>query len=73
MRLINHIPAEVCQNLRGVFFDIDDTVTTDGRLEGAAYLAIELGRQQRNTMLQRFDLVVEDFGPLVIFGTFCAL
>jgi len=41
LRLINHIPVEVCQNLRGVFFDIDDTVTTDGRLEGAAYLAIE--------------------------------
>ena len=41
MRLINHIPAEVCQNTRGVFFDIDDTVTTDGRLDGAAYLAIE--------------------------------
>ena len=41
MRLINHIPAEVCQNIHGVFFDIDDTVTTDGRLEGSAYLAIE--------------------------------
>ena len=41
MRLINHIPAEVCQNIRGVFFDIDDTVTTDGRLEGSAYLAID--------------------------------
>ena len=41
MRLIKHIPAEVCQNIRGVFFDIDDTVTTDGRLEGSAYLAIE--------------------------------
>ena len=41
MRLIKHIPSEVCQNIRGVFFDIDDTVTTDGRLEGSAYLAIE--------------------------------
>ena len=41
MRLIKYIPAEVCQNIRGVFFDIDDTVTTDGRLEGSAYLAIE--------------------------------
>ena len=41
MHLIKHIPAEVCQNIRGVFFDIDDTVTTDGRLEGSAYLAIE--------------------------------
>ena len=41
MRLINHIPLEVCQNIQGVFFDIDDTVTTNGRLEGAAYLAIE--------------------------------
>ena len=45
MRLINHIPAEVCQNIRGVFFDIDDTVTTDGRLEGSAYLAIEKLKQ----------------------------
>ena len=45
MRLINHIPSEVCQNLRGVFFDIDDTVTTDGRLEGAAYIAIEMLQQ----------------------------
>ena len=41
MRLINQIPLEVCQNIQGVFFDIDDTVTTNGRLEGAAYLAIE--------------------------------
>ena len=41
MRLIKHIPTEVCQNIRGVLFDIDDTVTTDGRLEGSAYLAIE--------------------------------
>ena len=45
MRLINHIPAEVCQNIRGVFFDIDDTVTNDGRLEGSAYLAIEKLKQ----------------------------
>ena len=45
MRLIKHIPAEVCQNIRGVFFDIDDTVTTDGRLEGSAYLAIEKLKQ----------------------------
>ena len=45
MRLIKHIPTEVCQNIRGVFFDIDDTVTTDGRLEGSAYLAIEKLKQ----------------------------
>ncbi len=45
MRLIKHIPSEVCQNIRGVFFDIDDTVTTDGRLEGSAYLAIEKLKQ----------------------------
>ena len=41
MRLINDIPGEVCQKIQGVFFDIDDTVTTAGRLEGSAYLAIE--------------------------------
>ena len=41
MRLIKHIPIKVCQNIRGFFFDIDDTVTTDGRLEGSAYIAIE--------------------------------
>ena len=45
MRLIKHIPSEVCQNIRGVFFDIDDTVTNDGRLEGSAYLAIEKLKQ----------------------------
>ena len=45
MRLIKHIPSEVCHNIRGVFFDIDDTVTTDGRLEGSAYLAIEKLKQ----------------------------
>jgi hypothetical protein len=33
--------AEVCQSIRGVFFDIDDTVTMEGRLEGSAYSAIE--------------------------------
>jgi HAD superfamily hydrolase (TIGR01484 family) len=41
LRLINDIPGEVCQKIQGVFFDIDDTVTTAGRLEGSAYLAIE--------------------------------
>jgi len=45
LRLIKHIPSEVCQNIRGVFFDIDDTVTNDGRLEGSAYLAIEKLKQ----------------------------
>ncbi|MEL0157608.1 MAG: HAD-IIB family hydrolase [Deltaproteobacteria bacterium] len=41
MRLINDIPGEVCQKIQGVFFDIDDSVTTAGHLEGSAYLAIE--------------------------------
>ena len=45
MLLIKHIPAEICQNLEGVFFDIDDTITTDSCLGGAAYFAIERLKQ----------------------------
>ena len=41
MRLINQMSVDVCQSIRGVLFDIDDTVTTDGRLEAVAYSAIE--------------------------------
>ena len=35
------LPAEIARNLVGVFTDIDDTVTTDGRLPAAAYDALE--------------------------------
>jgi hypothetical protein len=41
VRLINQMSVDVCQSIRGVLFDIDDTVTTDGRLEAVAYSAIE--------------------------------
>jgi hypothetical protein len=35
------LPAEVARDLIGVFTDIDDTLTTDGRLPAAAYAALE--------------------------------
>ena len=41
MRPVSTLPAEVARNLVGVFTDIDDTVTTDGRLPAAAYDALE--------------------------------
>ncbi len=41
MRPISSLPAEVARNLVGVFTDIDDTITTDGRLPAAAYGALE--------------------------------
>ena len=64
MHLIKHIPAEVCQNIRGVFFDIDDTVTTDGRLEGSAYLAIEkLHQAGRHRRLGRRKIVAHPLLP----------
>ena len=41
MRPISGLPAEVARNLVGVLTDIDDTITTDGRLPAAAYDALE--------------------------------
>lgn len=41
MKPLAHIPAAVLANIRGVFFDIDDTLTSDGRLTAAAYTALE--------------------------------
>jgi len=41
MQPVSSLPAEVARNLVGVLTDIDDTVTTDGRLPAAAYDALE--------------------------------
>ena len=35
------LPASTCRNLIGVMTDIDDTITTDGRLPAAAYAMLE--------------------------------
>jgi HAD superfamily hydrolase (TIGR01484 family) len=40
MRPIAEIPAETCRQLRGVFCDIDDTLTTDGKLLACSYSAL---------------------------------
>ncbi|MBL8515650.1 MAG: HAD-IIB family hydrolase [Betaproteobacteria bacterium] len=39
---LRELPAGTLANIRGVFFDIDDTLTTDGCLTAAAYGALEL-------------------------------
>jgi HAD superfamily hydrolase (TIGR01484 family) len=41
MQPLSSLPAEIARNLLGVFTDIDDTITTDGRLPAAAYEALE--------------------------------
>jgi HAD superfamily hydrolase (TIGR01484 family) len=41
MRLVSEMPAAVARNLVGVLTDIDDTMTTDGRLPAEAYAALE--------------------------------
>jgi hypothetical protein len=41
MRPLSSLPVEIARNLIGVFTDIDDTLTTDGRLPAAAYAALE--------------------------------
>lgn len=41
MRPIAEMPAETAANIRVLFADIDDTITTDGRLTAAAYRALE--------------------------------
>jgi HAD superfamily hydrolase (TIGR01484 family) len=41
MRLLSDFPAAARARVRGVLFDLDDTLTTDGRLTGDAYLALE--------------------------------
>ena len=41
MRAIDDMPSAVARDLRAVFFDIDDTITTGGQLGARAYQAIE--------------------------------
>lgn len=41
MRPLADLPPDVAAGLAGVFTDIDDTLTTDGRLPAAAYAALE--------------------------------
>jgi HAD superfamily hydrolase (TIGR01484 family) len=41
MRPVSDLPEAVCRDLLGVFTDIDDTLTTEGRLPSAAYAALE--------------------------------
>lgn len=41
MQPLKSLPKETVSNLRGVLFDIDDTLTTDGRLTAEAYTALE--------------------------------
>lgn len=41
MAPIDQISDHVCQNLTGLLTDIDDTITTDGRLPAAAYEMLE--------------------------------
>jgi hypothetical protein len=41
MRPIASLPVQAARNLIGVFTDIDDTLTTNGRLPAAAYDALE--------------------------------
>lgn len=41
MRPVSAMPREVAKAVRGVFADIDDTLTTQGRLPAAAYAAVE--------------------------------
>ena len=41
MRPLTEFPAAARAMVRGVFCDIDDTLTTDGRLTAAAYAALE--------------------------------
>ncbi len=40
-RPISDLPAPAARKLVGVFTDIDDTLTTGGRLPAAAYTALE--------------------------------
>lgn len=41
MRPISQMPSDVAASIIGVFADIDDTLTTDGRLPAASYAALE--------------------------------
>ena len=41
MKSINQIPAKALRNIKGVFTDVDDTLTTAGRLGADAYTALQ--------------------------------
>ena len=41
MKPLSTFSTDVRRGVRGVFFDIDDTLTTDGRLTAQAYGALE--------------------------------
>lgn len=41
MQPVANLPAEIASGLLGLFTDIDDTITTEGRLPAAAYEALE--------------------------------
>ncbi len=41
MRPISQMPSDVAASIIGIFADIDDTLTTDGRLPAASYAALE--------------------------------
>ncbi len=41
MQSLEHFPLAVRNEIRGVFADIDDTLTTNGRLTAEAYIALE--------------------------------
>ncbi len=46
MKPFRDMSIALSKSLKGVFFDIDDTITTEGRLEGHAYLAVEQLQQE---------------------------
>lgn len=41
MKPLSDLPAAACRDLAGVLTDIDDTITTDGRLPGRSYAMLE--------------------------------
>ena len=41
MKPLTAMPPATRAGIRGVFTDIDDTITTEGRLPAAAYAALE--------------------------------
>ncbi len=45
MQKIEKIPPMVCHNLQGIFFDIDDTVTSEGKLLSSSYSALWKARE----------------------------
>lgn len=43
---IQEIPPSICQNLQGIFCDIDDTLTEKGKLPDVAYQALWKGHRR---------------------------